>query len=217
MVAPKIIYEDEKRLVVDKPAGWVTTKENAVGKTVEDWLEGRVKKGLERNGIVHRLDKGTSGLLLVAKDTEELQKMKLIFKQRKIKKFYLALVGGDLPKDGAIKVPVGRSKFGFGKFGVGVEGKPAETRFWLINKYKREGKIYSLIKIQLMTGRTHQIRVHFSYLKWPLLGDVLYGGERGVVITRPFLAAVRIEFEDKIFEADMADDLKKEMTFYEKI
>jgi len=98
-----------------------------------------------------------------------------IFKKRQIKKTYIALIGGDLSKTGEIKVPIARSKYVFGKFAVSEEGKIAETHFKVIKKYKYLDKIYSLVEINLKTGRTHQIRKHFMKYLNPIYGDCLYG------------------------------------------
>ncbi|MCW1948902.1 MAG: RNA pseudouridine synthase [Candidatus Shapirobacteria bacterium] len=102
-----------------------------------------------------------------------------------------------------------------------VDGKEALTEFKLIKKYKRNGKKYSLLEINLKTGRTHQIRVHLSYLKWPLVGDKLYGGEANILF-RPFLQAFYLKIKDPVFgkekdfEIGLADDLKEHLELYEE-
>ena len=218
----KIVYKDADLMVIDKPGGLVVTNEGRVSKelTLEDWLKRERPNSLERAGIVHRLDKGTSGLILVAKTLEALNYLKRQFKNRKVKKKYIALICGDLPREGEMKVPIGRNKFGFGKFGVDVDGKSAETSFVLISKYKKNNRIYSLVEIDLMTGRTHQIRVHFSNLRWPLVGDVLYGGEKSL-IDRPFLHSHKISFihpngKTVLFESDLPIELNEILKGYEK-
>lgn len=219
----KIIYEDNDVLLVEKPAFLVTTKERKnENNTLEDYLRDKFPNQLPRNGIVHRLDKGTSGLVLVAKTEVALNELKKQFKDRLVKKKYYALVGGDLSYDGTIDVPIGRSKYSFGKFAVNVDGKKARTEFKLISKYKKNNKHYSLVDIDLKTGRTHQIRVHFSYLRWPLVGDKQYGGETSD-LNRPFLHAYFVSFMHPInkqkleFNIDLANDLIKELMTYEKI
>ena len=139
----EIVYEDDNLLVLNKPAGWVSTKERREEKnpTVEEWLEGRVEEGLARNGVAHRLDKGTSGLLVVAKNKKSLAEMKEIFLTRKIRKVYLALVAGEVSAEGVIEVPIGRKQFA--KFGVVVDGKIAKSEFRLLKKYERGGRKYS--------------------------------------------------------------------------
>ena len=174
----KIIFENNELLVLDKPEGWVTTKENNKSeKNVELWLEKFYRNNLPRNGIVHRLDKGTSGVLVTAKTEEMLKNVKKKFKNREIIKKYTALIEGDLPMVGEMNLPIGRSKYSFGKFKVNPDGKNALTKFRVIKKYEIGGKKVSLVDIDLFTGRTHQIRVHFSYLGWPIVGDKLYGSK----------------------------------------
>ncbi|MFA5828254.1 MAG: RluA family pseudouridine synthase [Candidatus Shapirobacteria bacterium] len=222
-----IVFEGEEMMVLDKPGGLVVTNEGRTNRqaTLEDWLRDKKSNNLERAGIVHRLDKGTSGLIVVAKTKKALDYLKSQFKKRKVQKKYIALICGDLPREGGMKVPIGRSRFGFGKFGVDPDGKKAETRFRLISKYKRGNRIYSLVDIDLLTGRTHQIRVHFSNLRWPLVGDVLYGGEPFDKLRasggRPFLHAHQISFTDvngKVvsFESEIPSDLKDVLAEYEK-
>ncbi|MEI8068169.1 MAG: RluA family pseudouridine synthase [Candidatus Shapirobacteria bacterium] len=218
----EIIYEDSDLLVINKPAFLVTTKENKNEKnTLEDYLIENRKNDLPRNGIVHRLDKGTSGLILVAKTEDALVDLKSQFKNRTVKKRYFCLVGGDVSYEGEINVPINRSKYGFGKFGVDVDGKAARTLFKLVSKYRNNNRNYSLLDIDLKTGRTHQIRVHFNYLKWPLVGDKLYGGEVDL-LKRPFLHSHQITFihpttkKEVSFELEMASDLVKVLESYEK-
>ena len=212
-----IEYQDDEILVLNKAAGVVCTKEGRDSlDTLEDWL---IKKygdnKLPRQGIVHRLDKGTSGLMVVAKTIKARNKLMEIFKNRKIKKIYIALIGGDLSQEGEIKVPIARSKYVFGRFAVSEEGKVAETHFRLIKKYKYLDKIYSLVEISLKTGRTHQIRVHFSYLGWPLVGDLTYGGKELFGLKRPFLQASKLEFyhpktnKKMSFESKLAPELQE--------
>jgi 23S rRNA pseudouridine1911/1915/1917 synthase len=221
----KVIYEDTDLLILDKPAGWVVTKENRMDSqmTIEDWMRSYKKIDLPRAGIVHRLDKGTSGVLVVAKNIKSLDYLKAQFKQRKVVKHYWAVVGGDLPGSGNIKMPIIRSNYVFSRYKVGESGKPAETEFKLIKKFKIEGKMYSLIDINLKTGRTHQIRVHLSYLGWPLLGDKVYGGAMVSGIERPFLHAYELTIKhpvsgvDMKFESPLSDDLKEVMLDYGQI
>lgn len=213
----EIVYKDKNILVLNKRAGVVCTKEDRRSKeTLEDWLiEKFGDNGLPRQGIVHRLDKGTSGLMVVARDVESRNRLMLMFKKREVKKYYWALIEGDLTREGEIKMPISRSKYVFGRFAVSDEGKEAETHFKLLKKYCFLEKRYSLVEINLKTGRTHQIRVHFSYLKWPLVGDLVYGGKELLGLNRPFLQAKKLIFKHPItneelsFECELATDLKK--------
>ena len=219
----KIIFEDENLLVVEKPSFMTTTKEKKEEKgTLEDYLREIRPNNLPRNGIVHRLDKGTSGLVMVAKTEEAFLGLKKQFKERSLTKQYYCLVGGDVSFEGKIDMPIDRSKYAFAKFGVDVDGKRALTEFKVVKKYKKEGKIYSLLEIDLKTGRTHQIRVHLSYLRWPLVGDRVYGGEVIDGLKRPFLHAYKIIFKHPIsdkeikLEIGLPKDLDEVLKNYEE-
>lgn len=218
----KIVFENNDLMVVEKPAGMVTTKERKEEDTLEDYLRGNFPNELPRNGIIHRLDKGTSGLLLVAKNKESFDYLKQQFKNRLVKKRYYCLVGGEASFDGSINLPIGRSKYSFGKFGVDIDGKRSVTEFFLLKKYIKNEKKYSLLDVNLKTGRTHQIRVHLSHLRWPLVGDKLYGGEMNG-LDRPFLHAHYLEITDPQtkerlkFELDLPEDLKSHLKLYEEI
>lgn len=218
----KIIFENSEFLVVNKPTGMTTTKErkNEIG-TLEDWLQEFKHNDLPRNGIVHRLDKGTSGLVLIAKTNKSFVFFKQQFKNRLVGKKYYCLVGGETSMNGSIDWPIERSRFSFGKFGVNVDGKNALTEFTLIDRYIRNNKKYSLLDINLKTGRTHQIRVHMSHLRWPLVGDGLYGGEVDT-LKRPFLHSHELSIGDPTtgerleFKSQLAEDLKEHLNLYEK-
>ena len=219
----KIIFEDKDLMVVEKPPLMTTTKERkGETGTLEDYLREIRPNDLPRNGIIHRLDKGTSGLILVAKTEEAFLGLKKQFKERSLSKKYYCLVGGDASFEGTIDMPIARSKYSFAKFGVTEEGKNALTKFKLIKKYKKDGKIYSLLEVDLKTGRTHQIRVHFSHLRWPLVGDRVYGGEMAGALKRPFLHAYKIIFKHPItgqemkMEADLPQDLSDFLKNYEE-
>ncbi len=219
----KIIFENDDFLVIDKPPGMTTTKEGKKEEgTLEDYLRDVRNNKLPRNGIIHRLDRGTSGLVLVAKNDKSFKSFKSQFKNRLVSKKYYCLVGGVTSIDGSINWPIERSRFGFGKFGVGVDGKNALTEFKLIKKYTKNNKKYSFLEINLKTGRTHQIRVHMNYLRWPLVGDRLYGGEVDDNFKRPFLHAHELEINDPEsgkrlkFNSKLANDLQKHLSLYEE-
>jgi len=219
----KIIFEDKDVMVVEKPALMTTTKEKrGESETLEDYLRDIRPNDLPRNGIIHRLDKGTSGLILVAKTEEAFLGLKKQFKERSLIKKYYCLVGGEASFEGTIDMPIARSKYVFARFGVNEEGKKALTKFKLIKKYRKDGKIYSLLDIDLKTGRTHQIRVHLSYLRWPLVGDKVYGGETLEGLKRPFLHAYKIIFKHPInnqeikVEIDLPEDLVEILNKYEE-
>lgn len=216
-----IIFEDRRLIVINKPFGWVTTNENVRElTTVENWLKNNRANSLFRNGILHRLDKGTSGLLMVAKDIGSWNFFKEEFSQRLVEKKYLALVGGKLPGEWQIKMPIGRSRRFFGRFEVRLDGKMAETHFRRVGWYKRWGGDCSLVEADLKTGRTHQIRVHLSYLRWPILGDIKYGGNRVDGLERQFLHASSIRFRHPdgrylTFKSDLPRDLLDVLENYE--
>ncbi|MZG52973.1 MAG: RluA family pseudouridine synthase [Nitrospinae bacterium] len=174
-----IIFEDEHMLVVNKPAGMVVhpapghargTLVNALLHYCKD-LSGI--GGVERPGIVHRLDKETSGLVLVAKTEAAHKALAAQFKKREIKKEYCALVKGNVKKEkGTIDSPVGRHQTQRKKMDTG-HGRPACTHFEVLQR----GKNWTCLKLQPETGRTHQIRVHLASIHHPVIGDKLYGGK----------------------------------------
>ncbi len=178
---PKIIFEDDCLLVVDKPAGMVVNRAKTVkGKTLQDWLEKNFQFSIFnfqkcRSGIVHRLDKETSGLLLIAKTQKAFDNLQKQFKQRRVKKKYLALAHGKLASQkGEIVLPIGRMKKDREKFGIEVEGRKARTKYKMLKYYDA----LSLVELMPSTGRTHQLRVHLSFLGHPIVSDLKYGGKR---------------------------------------
>jgi len=190
-----ILYEDEWMLVIDKPAGVVVHP--AVGNpsgTIVNALLGRYPEwetlfaGVgARPGIVHRLDKDTSGCLVVAKTPDSQFKLGTAFAERKTSKTYLAIVRGEPPRPqgelaGMIgRHPVNRQKMALLERG----GKEALTRYRLVGSGELAGRKVSLLEVKILTGRTHQIRVHMASIGVPVLGDELYGGARGVEFPVP--------------------------------
>lgn len=173
-----IIYEDQDVAVIDKPQGmvvhpahghWDQTLVNALLYQVRD-LSGI--NGEIRPGIVHRLDKDTSGILVVAKNDLAHQSLSSQIKARSMKREYIALVHGVIKEQaGTIQAPIGRSKTHRKKMAVVKDGRPAVTHYEVLRRYRD----YTLVRVRLETGRTHQIRVHFSYIGHPVVGDVVYG------------------------------------------
>ncbi|NLU50876.1 MAG: RluA family pseudouridine synthase [Syntrophomonadaceae bacterium] len=173
-----IIYEDQDVAVIDKPQGmvvhpahghWDQTLVNALLYQVRD-LSGI--NGEIRPGIVHRLDKDTSGILVVAKNDRAHQSLSSQIKARSMKREYIALVHGVIKEQaGTIQAPIGRSRNHRKKMAVVKDGRPAVTHYEVLRRYRD----YTLVRVRLETGRTHQIRVHFSYIGHPVVGDVVYG------------------------------------------
>lgn len=184
---PQVIFEDEEILVLEKPAGMVVNRvESTKGETVADWVEDKLKIKIEkfkdfyeRSGVVHRLDKETSGLLLVAKTPSAFLELQRQFKERVVKKRYLALVHGKVePSEGEIKAPVGRLPWNREKFGVLPGGREATTKYKVIKLYTINSTPYTLLELSPETGRTHQIRIHLKYLGYPIVGDSFYAGRK---------------------------------------
>jgi 23S rRNA pseudouridine1911/1915/1917 synthase len=190
-----IIYEDEDVVVIDKPAGLVVHPAAGHDRgTLVNALLGRIPDlegigGEVRPGIVHRLDKDTSGLIVAAKNDRALRFLQAQFKARTIKKMYLALVEGLVePREGIIDAPIGRSKSDRKKMAVTREGRSARTRYRVRQIFRQPD--LTLIEAYPETGRTHQIRVHCAWLKHPVVGDELYGRHWPIVpIERHFLHA----------------------------
>lgn len=221
----EIVYEDSDVLVVDKPQGMVVhpapghesgTLVNALLYHVND-LSGI--NGKIRPGIVHRIDKDTSGLLMVAKNDVAHEKLSDQLKDKKAKREYIALVHGDIPHEkGTIDAPIGRDRKNRKKYAVVDNGKPSVTHFEVIERFKE----YTLVKLQLETGRTHQIRVHMDYIHYPLAGDPLYGPRKTLEGNGQFLHAVSLGFihptsgEEMLFEAPMPAVFKETLSFLKK-
>lgn len=176
-----IIYQDEDLAVVDKPKGlvvhpahgnWDHTMVNALMYHIKD-LSGI--NGELRPGIVHRLDKDTSGVMVVAKNDSAHRSLAEQIRVHSIKREYIALVHGVIKENlGTINAPIGRSKLDRKKMAVVKEGRSAVSNYEVMERFKN----YTLVKVSLMTGRTHQIRVHFSYIKHAVVGDPLYGSAK---------------------------------------
>ncbi len=196
-----VAYEDAAMLIVDKPAGMVVHPSAGHGSgTLVHALLGRARArgeplgsiaGLERPGIVHRLDKETSGLLLVAKTDAAQASLMRQFGERTIEKEYLALVRGTPPAlRGRVEAPVGRDPRDRQRMAVVANGRDAVTEYEVL---ATDGA-HSLLRLRPRTGRTHQLRAHLSYLALPIVGDLRYGGGAGPGgLRRQFLHAVRLD------------------------
>lgn len=170
-----IIYEDDAILIINKPAGLVVHPAvgNWHGTLVNALLHHAPQLAtLPRAGIVHRLDKDTSGLLMVAKTLQAHASLVEQLQERSIEREYLALVKGWMTAGGCVDEPIGRHPVERKRNAVRSDGKEAVTHYRLEQRFKR----HTLIRVQLETGRTHQIRVHMAHINYPLVGDPLYGG-----------------------------------------
>jgi 23S rRNA pseudouridine1911/1915/1917 synthase len=202
----EILYEDEDLVVVNKPAGMVvhagpgTSRGTLVNALLHRFRQLSTMGGALRPGIVHRLDRGTSGVLLVARTDQAHRKLAEEFRARRVEKTYLALVHGSLAQDsGTIRLPISRDLRRRTRMTAAARGgREAHTDWRVLARLAA----FTLVEIRLHSGRTHQIRAHFSALRHPLAGDTLYGAAREVragkvalpSLGRPFLHAARIGF-----------------------
>ncbi len=228
---PQVIFQDDSILVLNKPAGWVvneaeTTKNQLV---LQDWLRKNfeyeiVKSREERSGIVHRLDKETSGILLIAKTPDAFKKLQANFKERVVKKEYVALVHGYVPQnDGEITATVGRLPWSKRKFGVIPGGREASTKYRIVKKFEHKGNKYTLLDLYPQTGRTHQIRIHLRFIGHPIVADKTYAGRKTwrydlAWCPRLFLHAKKITFKHPktlktvTFESVLPKDLQSALS-----
>lgn len=236
-----ILFEDSDLFVVDKPANLVVNRAESVKtETLQDWIEEYLKVTkvphvpkvsievskkkfatsatfatfdtfFARSGIVHRLDKETSGCLIIAKNPLSFVKLQQAFKEHLVKKTYVALVHGKLvPEEGEIIAPIGRLPWNREKFGVVPGGKKAVTSYKSIKYYKDDKSYnsYTLVELHPKTGRTHQLRVHLKYLGFPIVGDYLYAGRKlqkqdRQWCPRVFLHAAKIEFPHPVNKTEV--------------
>ena len=204
----EIVYEDNDIIVVNKPKGLVVhpavgnpdgTLVNAIMNICKDSLSGI--GGEIRPGIVHRLDKDTSGLIIVAKNDKAHVNMSEQIKNREVKKIYIALVRGNIPENEAtINMPIGRSTKDRKKMAVVKNGKEAVTHFKVIDRFKN----YTLLEIKIDTGRTHQIRVHMAEIGYPVVGDMVYSnGKNEFGVEGQMLHAKSLDFKHPITGKNM--------------
>ncbi len=197
-----LVHEDAQVIVVDKAAGVVVHPGSGHGRgTLVQGLLARfpdlAQSGAgepDRPGIVHRLDKGTSGLLVVARTEDAYHSLVDQLKNRSVDRRYLCLVWGHLSSpDGLVDAPVGRASTDPTRMAVSARGRPARTRYHVLER--RTDPDVTLLECRLETGRTHQVRVHLASIGHPVVGDARYGGSRSsLVIGRPFLHAHRLGF-----------------------
>ncbi len=228
-----ILYQDDDLVVINKPAGVVVNRADSVQvETIQDWAEQELRiKSQElgintegdfykRSGIVHRLDKDTSGCLILAKNEPAFLALQKQFHDRLTQKTYVALVHGAVsPETGSINAPIGRLPWNKQRFGVYPGGREAQTDYRVDHIYKHEGEDYSLLSFFPKSGRTHQLRAHAKHINHTIVADPWYAGERttrsdSVWCPRLFLHAAKIVFlhpitgEEIVVEAELPMDLK---------
>jgi len=212
MLFPKIISQQKTFVIINKPSGLVVNRAETVkGKTLQDWIENEIKSSLKirdtkgkssflrRSGIVHRLDKDTSGLLIVAKTEKAFKNLQKQFKKRQVRKKYLALVHGKVkPKKGNINLPIARRPSNRKRFAVRINGKSAYTEYKRIRSHRKK---FSFVELSPRTGRTHQLRVHLKHIGFPIVSDPYYLGSKRLekdkkICKRLFLHASFLSFLD---------------------
>lgn len=220
----KVVYNDDHIIVIDKPAGIAAHPSpgwdgaTVIGAIVAAGYNVSTSGAAERQGVVHRLDVGTTGLMVVAKDEKSYANLKDQFRDRTVSKVYHALVQGHMdPSEGTIDAPIDRHPREDYRFAVVADGKPSITHYKAIEYFPA----VTLLEIELETGRTHQIRVHFSALHHPLVGDLTYGADptlgRRLSIARPWLHAKKLSLNHPItgellhFESPYPADLTRSL------
>ena len=220
----KVVYDDEFLIVIDKPVGIAAHPSpgwqgaTVVGAIFAAGYQLATSGAAERQGVVHRLDVGTSGLMVVAKNEIAYSSLKDQFRNRTVSKVYHALVQGHMdPTVGTIDAPIDRHPREDYRFAVVADGKPSITHYKTLEVFPA----VTLLEIELETGRTHQIRVHFSALHHPLVGDLTYGSDPALAmrlsISRPWLHAKRLAFdhpgsgERMSFNAEYPADLTRSL------
>ena len=197
----KVVYDDSDVIIIDKPAGVAAHPSpgwrgpTVIGGVIAAGYQVSTSGAAERQGVVHRLDVGTTGLMVIAKNENSYSNLKQQFRDRTVTKVYHALVQGHMdPTEGTIDAPIDRHPREDYRFAVVADGKPSITHYKALEFFPA----VSLLEIELETGRTHQIRVHFSALRHPLVGDMTYGADHTIAsrleITRPWLHARELKF-----------------------
>lgn len=226
----QIVYENDDVCVINKPAGVITNNAESSGiDTVQEWFKSKIlnpksqiqneSEFLQKGGIVHRLDKDTSGVMILAKTEVAYEFLKKQFLERTTQKTYCALVHGILKeKEGILSAPVERHSKNKHKFAVGTDlSRTAITEWKVLHEYSRFNNQYSMVELKPHTGRTHQLRVHMKHLNHPIVSDPIYGGKgykKDVVwCPRLFLHAKSLEIllpgnpVKSVFETELPVDL----------
>lgn len=224
---PKIIFQDESLFVVDKPSGWITNDADTTTTqpVLQTWIRDNFDYPLKgdremRDGIVHRLDKETSGILLVAKTKEAFESLQSQFKERKIEKTYIALLHGKVsPEVGEIKALVGRLPWRRDRFGVVPGGRESLSNYKVLEFYPGNNAGHTLVEFSPKTGRTHQIRIHSKHIDHAIVADEFYAGRKTARNDRKwcprlFLHAATIKFTHPLtgkemeFKSDLPEELQ---------
>ncbi|HXY17860.1 MAG TPA: RluA family pseudouridine synthase [Candidatus Nitrosopolaris sp.] len=211
-----VVHEDDDVVVIDKPAGVLAHSKGALNNeaTVASFIRSKIKDKTmtgNRAGIVHRLDRPTSGLIITARTAAALQHLQRQFSKRKTDKTYLAVVEGwPEPAEALIDAPIERNPRRPQTFRVAAGGKPAQTHYKTLRQLQKNRKKYAFLELKPATGRTHQLRIHLSYLGHPIVGDSLYGHTDGQLL----LHASRLEItlpsgHRKVFESPAPRRIKE--------
>ncbi len=224
----EVVYNDDHIIVIDKPAGVAAHPSpgwqgpTVIGAVIAAGFNVSTSGAAERQGIVHRLDVGTTGLMVIAKDERSYSHLKDQFRDRTVGKVYHALIQGHMdPSEGTIDAPIDRHPKEDYRFAVVSEGKPSITHYKAVEYFPA----VTLLEIELETGRTHQIRVHFSALHHPLVGDLTYGADHTISdrldVHRPWLHARELSLAHPItgealsFNSPYPQDLTRSLAFLE--
>jgi 23S rRNA pseudouridine1911/1915/1917 synthase len=238
-LTPIIIFEDDNLIVLDKPSGLLVHHDGRDNEyTLTDWLlekypdmkgvgeplmirNRKEEKEIDRPGIVHRLDKDTSGVMVVAKNQETHAFLKQQFQERSVTKTYICVVWGNIKEGkGTIDVPIGKSKRDFRQWQAGSSSRgllrDAQTSFEVLNRIQENGEYFAVCRVFPKTGRTHQIRVHMKYKHHPLVGDILYAPSKPLVLGFSRLAlhaeSLKISLpsgEEKTFYSELPQEFQK--------
>jgi 23S rRNA pseudouridine1911/1915/1917 synthase len=219
-----IIYEDKNLIAVNKPAGTIVfpegniQEETLIDHLIKDKPELKDVGEPKRYGVIHRLDKDTSGVILIAKNNETLESVQKEFQERRVVKKYITLVSGPVKEDGELITTLGRSPRDRRKqkvFDISEEAdnkRRAETKYTLLKEFQD----YTLLEVEIKTGRKHQIRAHMAHLQHPIAGDNLYGFKNQKTpkgLSRQFLHSkylkINVLGKEIEFEAELPKDLKK--------
>lgn len=211
-----ILYEDQNVIVINKPAGVLTHSKGSLNleATVASFINPKItdeQLAGNRAGVVHRLDRATSGVIIAAKNSETLHFLQKQFSTRKTKKTYFAVVEGwPEPEQAIIDAPIARNPKKPQTFIVASGGKPAQTEYKVLQKFEKNGLKYSFLELIPTTGRTHQLRVHLKYIGHPIVGDKFYGHEAAHM----YLHAQALEItlpggERKLFKAPLPKIFKE--------